>query len=116
MIRHGEAPYLECSSVGDKRFSAYYAWIGGKTIEKRYQSFKIFKGGVTGLSIEKAKGRKALNQAEANAYYATLWDTYLHLNPELLPVLKAASGLSDQFGQEGHCCQATELWRIRGEG
>ena len=35
-------------------------------------------------------------------------------NPGLLDVLRAASGLSDIFGQPGHCCQATELWRIRG--
>jgi hypothetical protein len=24
-----------------------------------------------------------------------------------------ATGLSDKFGKPGHCCQATELWRIR---
>ena len=34
-------------------------------------------------------------------------------NPELLQVLLDASGVSDMFGQKGHQCQATELWRIR---
>ena len=27
MIKIGEAPFLECSSKGDKRFSAFYARI-----------------------------------------------------------------------------------------
>ena len=42
MIKHGNPPYLECSSRGDKRFSAFYARIKGKTIEEIYQSAKIF--------------------------------------------------------------------------
>ena len=116
MIRHGKAPYLECSSRGDRRFSAFYAKIGNKTIEERYQAFKIFEGGQAGLSIKEAKGRKALNAAEAAEYYALLWDQYIYvLNPHLKEVLAKATGLSDCFGQEGHCCQATELWRIRSE-
>jgi major membrane immunogen (membrane-anchored lipoprotein) len=113
MVRHGEPPYHECSSRGDKRFSALYATVSGKSIEERYQAFKIFEGGVTGLSIKEAKGRKALNQQEASDYYSELWDLYIMQNPHLLEVLKGASGVSDIFGQVGHCCQATELWRIR---
>lgn len=27
MIMHGNSPYLECSSRGDKRFSAFYAVV-----------------------------------------------------------------------------------------
>lgn len=116
MIRHGTAPFLECSSKGDKRFSAFYAKIGNKTIEERYQAFKIFEGGQTGLSIKAAKGRKAHNAEEAAKYYSLLWDQYIYaLNPALKSVLINATGLSDIFGQEGHVCQATELWRIRGE-
>ena len=34
---------------------------------------------------------------------------------ELFDVLINATGLSDVFGQPGHVCQATELWRIRND-
>lgn len=116
MIRHGEAPFLECSSRGDKRFSAFYAKIHGTTIEELYQSKKVFEDGSTGLSIKEAKGKKAINQEECADYYSQLWDYYIYtLNPNLIDVLRSASGLSDTFGQKGHCCQATELWRIKKE-
>lgn len=116
MIRHGIAPYLECSSRGDRRFSAFHARIrarGGRSIEQIYQAAKCFADGSTGLDWRAAKGRRPLNQAACNALYSQLWDEYLAENPQLLPTLVAASGLTDLFGQAGHCCQATELWRIR---
>lgn len=116
MIRCGNAPYLECSSKGDKRFSAFWAKIAGRgnrSIEALYQAAKIFEDGETGLDWRAAKGRKAVNQAEVSRLYSILWDEYLLENPELMPVLLAQSGLQDIFGQAGHCCQATELWRIR---
>lgn len=113
MVRHGSAPYLECSSKGDKRFSAFYAIVKGKSIEDLYQAFKIFEDGSTGLNWKDAKGRKAINQSEASAYYSKLWDQYLKENPDLLLVLLGASGVSDIFGKAGSACQATELWRIR---
>ncbi len=116
MIRVGEAPYLECSSKGDKRFSAFYARIkgrGNRSIEDLYQAAKVFENGDTGLSWRDAKGRKAVNQKEVSELYSLLWDEYIKENPELLAILKQATGLSDIFGQRGHCCQALELWRIR---
>ncbi len=115
MIRHGIAPFLECSSRGDKRFSAFYARImaRGMSIEEIYQGAKVFADGSTGHSWRTAKGRRAVNQAECAALYARLWDEYIAENPHLLPVLRAATGLSDVFGRPGSCCQATELWRIR---
>lgn len=119
MIKHGEPPYLECSSKGDKRFSAFYAYIPFKkcTIEQAYQSAKKFEDGSTGESIgwQNAKGKKAINQEELAEWYGRLWDYYIMLHPELIDVLIAAPGLSDMFGQEGHVCQATELWRIRND-
>lgn len=116
MIKHGNPPYLECSSKGDKRFSAFYAKVkskGNKSIEELYQGFKKFEDGSTGLSIKEAKGKKAINQEEASKYYTLLWKAYMLENPELIEVISSTSGLSDIFGQEGHCCQATELWNIR---
>lgn len=117
MIRHGSAPFLECSSRGDRRFSAFYARIkarSGRSIEEIYQSAKIFEDGSTGLTWREAKGRRAVNQPECAEIYSRLWDEYISENPSLIDILRAASGLSDIFGQAGHCCQATELWRIRG--
>lgn len=116
MIRHGQAPFLECSSKGDSRFSAFGARIkgrGGKKIEDIYQGAKVFDGGITNLSWRDAKGKVAINQDEVTRLYATLWDEYIQENPDLLEVIKQASGLQDMFGQKNHACQATELWRIR---
>jgi len=116
MIQIGVAPYTECSSKGDKRFSAFYAQIkfyGGKSIEQLHQASKLFEDGSFNLTWKEAKGRKAVNQEWCNIYYSHLWDYYIWENPHLLQVLKQASGLSDMFGQKGHCCQAIELWRIR---
>lgn len=116
MIQHGVAPFLECSSQGDKRFSAFCARVrkyGNRTIEEIYQANKVFADGSTGLGWRQAKGRKAINQEYCVQFYSALWEWYIWENPDLLQVLKEASGLSDMFGQSGHCCQATELWRIR---
>lgn len=117
MIRHGEAPYLECSSAGDKRFSAFHAIVPGTlyTIEQIYQGSKILEDGRTNLSIKEAKGKKAVNQEELREMYSLLWDIYIIVNTELQEVLMNAKGLSDMYGQPGHVCQATELWRIREE-
>ena len=116
MIKHGEAPYLECSSRGDKRFSAFYARLkiyDNRSIEEIYQARKVFEDGSTGLTWRQAKGRKPVNIDEVRRLYSYLWDMYIIENPELLQVLLDASGVSDMFGQKGHQCQATELWRIR---
>lgn len=116
MIKLGQAPYLECSSKGDKRFSAFYAKVkfyGDKSIEELYQAAKLFKDGSHNLSWKEAKGKKPVNIEFCKVYYSSLWDFYIWENQHLIEVLKQASGLSDMFGQEGHCCQAIELWRIR---
>lgn len=115
MIRIGQAPYLECSSRGDKRFSAFYARINGKSIEERYQAAKVFEDGSTSLSIKDAKGRRAINQVYLDKHYEDLWRVYLDSNPDLYDVLREASGLSDIFGQKGHVCQALTLWKLREE-
>ena len=115
-IRHGKAPFLECSSKGDKRYSAFFARVkrrDNKTIEELYQAAKIFEDGSTGLNWRQAKGRVAVNIEECHQLYSELWDMYIAENPDLLVPLCAASGVSDIFGQPGRACQATELWRIR---
>jgi hypothetical protein len=113
MIRHGVAPFLECSTKGDRRFSAFCAIVNGRSIESQYQAAKVFENGDTNLHWKQAKGRRAVNQAEVAALYSRLWEQYIAEHTGLLTILLAASGLSDVFGQEGRVCQATELWRIR---
>lgn len=118
MIRRGQEPYLECSSAGDKRLSAFHARIKGrenKTIEEIYQAAKVLSDGRTGLDWRLAKGKRAVNQEECSVLYSRLWDEYIAENLFLLEELALATGLSDKFGVAGHCCQAIELWRIRNE-
>lgn len=113
MVRHGVAPYLECSSAGDIRFSAFGANVFGKSIEAHYQGAKVFADGATGLTWRQAKGRRATNQTECAELYVQLWEFYMSNNPHLYKVLAEATGLCDRFGKEGHQCQATVLWGIR---
>lgn len=115
MIKHGVAPFLECSSKGDSRFSAFYARIrslGNRSIEDLYQCSKIVNGKpITHWRL--GKGKRPDNAEYCAQYYSWLWDCYIKENMQMGHVLASASGLSDIFGQAGHQCQATELWRIR---
>lgn len=119
MIEVGYAPYLECSSRGEKRLSAYFARIkrrGNKTIESLYQARKLFLIDgelVSGLSIKEAKGKKPLNLADCKEMYSKYWDEYFQENPHLLNLIKQYNGFSDIFGKEGSVCQAIEIYRIR---
>ena len=116
MIKFGTKPYLECSSKGDKRFSAFYARIksmNNKSIEELYQASKVFKDGSTGLSIKHCKGKQAVNMNECSILYSKLWDIYFEENPELLEVIKQYNGFSDIFGRPNCQCQAKEIYRIR---
>jgi hypothetical protein len=142
MIRRGVAPFLECSTAGDRRLSAFVAGMqfskcckafttgsfeeirfcdkcgkpceyAWKSIEETYQGAKILENGRTGLSWREAKGRKAVNAAECAELYSRLWDRYIAEHPELLAWIRKWPGLSDKYGQPGRCCQAVELWRIR---
>lgn len=115
MIRYGKAPFLECSSRGDKRFSAFHANVNGRSIEEQYQSAKIFDDGSTGLHWKYAKGRRAVNADECSILYENLWRQYIFEHPELLECLKRASGLSDMFATKGSVSQAQVLWKIRNE-
>jgi len=123
MLKFGSFPFLECSSKGDKRFSAFYAKIRSrenKSIEEIYQSSKIFKTrhGNNFRYIEywrDAKGLEPINKIEIRKLYSNLWDEYFEENSQLLDIIKEFNGFSDIFGQKGHCCQAEEIWRIKNE-
>ncbi len=120
MLQFGSSPYLECSSKGDKRFSAFYARIrskGNSSIEELYQAYKKFDDGyggiITNLNWRDAKGKKAINQEDASVYYSHLWDLYFQENTHLIEVIEQYNGFTDIFGQKGSCCQALEIFRIR---
>ncbi len=117
MVTRGNPPFLECSSRGDRRFSAFYARpksLGGRSIEEAYQAMKRFEDGSTGLSWREAKGRRAVNHEECASAYRKWWEEWV-AEQELLSVLQSAPGLSDVFGSEGSVCQADVLWSIRNE-
>lgn len=115
MITYGKEPFLECSSRGDKRFSAFHAKVNGRSIEDQYQAAKIFEDGSTGHHWKYAKGRRAINASECVILYENLWRKYISEHPELLDILKRASGLSDMFAKKGSVNQAQVLWKIRNE-
>ena len=115
MFTVGKRPFYECSSRGDKRFSAFYAHVNGKSIEEQYQAAKVFPGGVTGLSWREAKSKTPINGPEVVALYESLWRKYLAENPSLYKVLSDKTGLSDTFGFPDGLCQAAVLWKLRNE-
>ncbi len=118
MLSFGTAPYLECSSRGDKRFSAFYARpksLKSKSIEEAYQAMKVLPDGRTGLHWREAKGQRATNALECSRAYMRWWREWVE-EQGLLPVLQAASGLCDMFGKPGSVCQAECLWIIRNGG
>lgn len=114
MIRFGNFPFLECSSRGDKRFSAFYAKIksrDNKCIEEIYQCSKIINGKKVN-SWREGKGRKADNCKELADLYYKLWQEYFEENPNLLEVIKKYNGFSDIFGKKGCNCQAECIYNI----
>lgn len=116
MLKFGIEPFLECSSKGDKRFSAFYARIkcyDNKSIEEIYQAAKIFEDGRSGLDWREAKGKECINQEEVRRLYSKLWHLYFEENPQLFGIIEQFNGFSDIFGQKNHCCQAEEIFKIR---
>jgi len=118
MLVFGYPPILECSSKGDKRFSAFYARLKSynyQSIEELYQASKIFEGGITNLSWREAKGKKAINQEQLKDIYHELWVQYFKENLNLYNVIKQYNGFSDIYGQPNHNCQAESIYKIRME-
>lgn len=108
---------LECSSKGDRRFSAFYSKVSvfGKidSIENHYQNIKYKKrnGGV----IKCRKGEKVdfininnkiLDVKYLTPFYKLLWVKYLDENIDLVKFASEYDSFSDMF--RGNCinCQA----------
>ncbi len=79
------------------------------------QAAKVFDDGSTGLHWKEAKGRRAVNAVQCVILYENLWRQYISEHPQLLDIIKKASGLSDMFATKGSVNQAQVLWKIRNE-
>lgn len=109
---------LECSSKGDKRFSAFYAKVKafGKydSIENHYQLAKRF-GEEAPKTWRDAKGKTPthieLNGREyelrlLSQWYKLLWLKYLDLNPALAQYASQFDEFNDIFKGKSLNCQA----------
>lgn len=109
---------LECSSKGDKRFSAFYAKVKafGKydSIENHYQLSKRF-GDFTPTHWKDAKG-KTPTHIELNGvdyelellsqWYKLLWVKYLDQNSQLVEYAAEFDEFNDIFKGKSINCQA----------
>ena len=105
---------LECSSKGDKRFSAFYAFVdfNGKfdSIEHHYQNCKrnaknqpCHKGEyVSYIVIAEQK----LPASDLTPFYRYLWYLYLRQNPSLVDYASQFNTFTDMFRGKSINCQA----------
>lgn len=105
---------LECSSRGDKRFSALFAKVtlDGKldTIESHYQLAKRFGEGAPPTHWKQCKGRKPthfvfngkrVKLEKLTDFYNYLWKLYLDENPHLVGFLSQFDSYNDCFARRG---------------
>lgn len=93
----------ECSSKGDKRFSAFCAYMpDGRTIEQHYQcDVKGYEPGGTNWRL--GKGKPPLDKTKDMwVEYLALWETWAIAHPDLMDILgenaiKHGGVLSDMF-------------------
>lgn len=115
---------LECSSKGDKRFSALYAKVSVNnvfdSIENHYQKAKTFKDENGNLmqydNWKEAKGKKPIAFNISGYYlplrfgamfYSLMWYKYLKGNPSLEKVLEQFDIYNDLFkSKKSYVCQA----------
>ena len=109
----------ECSSRGDRRFSALYATLykyDGHTIEYVYQ---VIIKGYSSIRDGKGKHGKLHTWKQQQLMYKQLWERYLAENSHLRVVLedKLDSGytLHDMFARGNAMNQATVLTELINE-
>ena len=118
---------LECSSKGDKRFSALYAMVSVNgvvnSIEKHYQSVK-FKGEPCNPKRCK-KGEhvefivinnKILDVKYLTAFYKLLWIKYFINNKDLFEYAKGFDEFNDMFKGKSINCQADVIKELVEKG
>lgn len=119
---------LECSSKGDKRFSAFFAETSvfnrKNTIENFYQLSKRF-GYERPSTWKDAKGRRITHfhiegfdypKEMIGQWYKVLWVKYLDTNPQLVEYAKQFDDYSDKFKGKSKNCQADVIRQYIKEG
>mgnify|MGYP007077433135 CR=1 FL=1 len=108
---------LECSSAGDKRFSAFYAKLeDGRSIEHHYQcDVKGCDPGGTKWQLGKGKPPRDTS-TDLQAEYDNLWRVWLASNPvwkkELAQLKKEGTVFTDKFSYGRKPNQADTLYRL----
>jgi hypothetical protein len=108
---------LECSSKGDKRFSAFYAYIDVNgiitSIEHHYQDCKYKDNDAFGERCKKGEpvdfiiiNGKKMNAEYLTPFYKLLWYKYFKKNPQLLEYAKKFDKFNDMFRGKSVNCQA----------
>lgn len=114
---------LECSSAGDKRFSAFYAKITlcgvYDSIENHYQLSKRWTDEPAPKTWRDAKGRlpdyfvvgtKVYDDVwKIKDFYYALWFRYLDENPDLVRFLRQYDHFTDRFATRGGVSQADAI-------
>lgn len=110
----------ECSSRGDRRFSALYAYLNdGRSIESAFQ-LDVKGFGAISSDWRAGKGKAPLNGLSREAIwkaYKGLWELWAEENPELIEELRSrATGglLTDMFASSPNS-QARALAEILNE-
>lgn len=99
MIKYARYGGYECSTQGDRRFSAFYAILpDGNSIEWHYQcSVKGYS------SIKEGKGKPPLYPCDTQQAYINLWIEWAKNNQDLMYELFRLVGpdgtLSDKFAK-----------------
>lgn len=119
---------LECSTKGDKRFSAWYATVkmfGITTaIEWHYQGCKRFAA-CDSAYYSNPKGKKPshieindikLTVKYLTPYYKLLWVRYLDSHPELVEYASQFDEFNDSFRGKSINCQADVIKQYVKEG
>ena len=105
---------LECSSAGDKRFSAFYAYVEFNgvvdSIEHHYQNVKFKENDVRCRKGERVHYIKLFDKVlppdMLTPFYRYLWYKYLRANPELVAYARQFDSFNDKFRGKSINCQA----------
>ena len=105
---------LECSSAGDKRFSAFYAYVEFNdvvdSIEHHYQNVKFKENGAHCRKGERVHHIKLFDMVlppdMLTPFYRYLWYKYLRANPELVTYARQFDSFNDKFRGKSINCQA----------
>lgn len=115
-------PTLECSSRGDRRFSAFHArFPDGRSIESIYQTAKV---GLDGLPVGKGRRPAAIRLRDGqefpvvllSEFYYSLWWHYLARRSDLVAVLRSYNKFTDAFDRSGRTWLVAENHTIVGKG